>query len=88
MIGAIGGGIVSFGISKAWVFSQNNQPVGPLFWRFGLVWLGNVGINATGLFVATQFLDVQYLVAKTAVSILVGISYNYVFQKDFVFNLS
>jgi putative flippase GtrA len=88
VMGAIGGGIVSFGVSKSWVFSQNHQPIGPLLWRFALVWLGNAGLNATGLFMATQFLDVPYLMAKTAISILVGISYNYVFQKDFVFNLS
>ncbi|RYF55269.1 MAG: GtrA family protein [Cytophagaceae bacterium] len=86
--GAFGGGVVSFGLSKSWVFAQSNQPVGTQLGRFVLVWLGNAGLNAAGLFVATQFLGIQYLVAKTAIAILVGVSYNYIFQKDFVFSLS
>ena len=86
--GAIGGGVVSFGLSKSWVFAQSNQPVGSQLGRFVLVWLGNAGLNAAGLFVATQFMGIQYLVAKTGIAILVGVSYNYIFQKDFVFSLS
>lgn len=88
VIGSIIGGLVSFGMSRLWVFTQTHQPVGLQLGRFVLVWLGNVGLNAAGLFVATQFMGVHYLIAKTAVSILVGVSYNYVFQKDFVFSLS
>ncbi|AKD56827.1 GtrA family protein [Spirosoma radiotolerans] len=88
VIGAIGGGVVSFGLSKAWVFAQSNQPVGLQLSRFVLVWFGNAGLNAAGLFVATQFMGIQYLVAKTGVAILVGVSYNYFFQRDFVFSLS
>ncbi|GAB4007528.1 GtrA family protein [Spirosoma sp. KCTC 42546] len=86
--GAIGGGLVSFIISKKWTFANSNQPVASQFSRFVLVWLGNAGANATGLFVATHFLGVQYLVAKTIVGILVGVSYNYFLQKDFVFTMS
>ncbi|MEZ0483138.1 GtrA family protein [Fibrella aquatica] len=88
VLGAVSGGLVSFGVSKKWVFADNKQPIGPQFGRFVLVWLGNAGLNAGGLFVATQFMDVQYLVAKTTVAVLVGVSYNYVLQKDFVFSLS
>lgn len=88
VIGAVCGGIVSFGLSKAWVFSRNNQPIGLQFGRFVLVWLGNAGLNAAGLFVVSQYMGVQYLVAKTGVAIFVGVSYNYFLQKDFVFSLS
>lgn len=86
--GAVFGGIVSFALSKVWVFARNNQPIGLQFSRFVLVWLGNAGLNAAGLFVVTQFMGVQYLVAKTGIAILVGVSYNYFLQKDFVFSLS
>jgi putative flippase GtrA len=86
--GAIGGGVVSFIISKKWTFANSDQPVGSQFSRFVLVWLGNAGANASGLFVATHFLGIQYLVAKTAVGLLVGVSYNYFLQKDFVFTMS
>ncbi|SFC25580.1 GtrA family protein [Spirosoma endophyticum] len=86
--GAVVGGLVSFIVSKKWTFAESRQPVASQFSRFVLVWLGNAGANATGLFVTTHFLGVQYLVAKTVVGILVGISYNYFLQKDFVFTMS
>jgi len=86
--GAIAGGLVSFFISKKWTFANSTQSVTSQFNRFVLVWLGNAGANATGLFVATHFLGVQYLVAKTVVGILVGVTYNYFLQKDFVFVMS
>ncbi|GAB2572832.1 GtrA family protein [Spirosoma areae] len=88
LTGAVCGGLVNFVIARAWTFTASNQPVGLQFWRFVLVWLGNTGLNASGLFVATQVLGVQYLLAKLIISILVGVSYNYFFQKDFVFSLS
>lgn len=88
VIGAVCGGIVSFGLSRVWVFARNNQPIGSQVGRFVLVWLGNAGLNAAGLFVVTQFMGVQYLIAKTGIAILVGVSYSYFLQKDFVFSLS
>ncbi|GAB4029564.1 GtrA family protein [Spirosoma jeollabukense] len=86
--GAVVGGLVNFIVSKKWTFAESRQPVASQLSRFVLVWLGNAGANATGLFVTTHFLGVQYLVAKTVVGILVGISYNYFLQKDFVFTMS
>ena len=86
--GAVVGGFVSFIVSKKWTFTESRQPVASQFSRFVLVWLGNAAANATGLFVATHFLGVQYLVAKTAVGILVGVSYTYFLQKDFIFTMS
>jgi putative flippase GtrA len=86
--GAVGGGLASFFISKKWAFANSNQPVASQFSRFVLVWLGNAAANATGLYAATHFLGIQYLVAKTAVGILVGVTYTYFLQKDFVFTMS
>ena len=86
--GAVCGGLVSFIISRNWTFAESRQPVASQFSRFVLVWLGNMGANATGLFVTTHFFGVQYLLAKTAVSIIVGVSYNYFLQKDFIFTIS
>lgn len=87
LTGAVCGGLVNFVVARTWTFSASNQPVGQQMGRFFLVWVGNAGINAAGLFIATHFLDVQYLLAKTVVSVLVGVSYNYLFQKDFVFSV-
>ncbi|MCK8494975.1 MULTISPECIES: GtrA family protein [Spirosoma] len=88
LTGAVAGGLANFSIARAWTFTQSNQPVGKQFYRFVLVWVGNAGFNAAGLFAATHFLGVHYLLAKTGVGILVGVTYNYFLQKDFVFSLS
>ncbi len=88
LTGAVCGGVANFVIARKWTFTAGNQPIGLQFRRFVLVWLGNTGLNASGLFIATQVLGVQYLVAKLTVSILVAVSYNYFFQKDFVFSVS
>ena len=88
LVGAVCGGLTNFIVARKWTFAATNQPIGPQFGRFFLVWLGNAGLNTSGLFLATQVLGVPYLVAKTTVSIVVGVSYNYFFQKDVVFNPS
>ncbi|WP_018622717.1 GtrA family protein [Spirosoma luteum] len=88
LMGAVCGGLANFMIARNWTFTASNQPIGVQFRRFLLVWTGNTALNASGLFMATHVLGVQYLLAKTLVSILVGVSYNYFFHKDFVFSLS
>jgi len=86
--GAVCGGLVSFAVSKNWAFAADKKPVASQFSRFVLVWLGSTVANATGLFIATHLFGVQYLIAKVGVGILVGVSYNYVLQKDFIFSKS
>ena len=88
LMGAVCGGVANFFVARTWAFTASSQPIGLQFRRFVLIWLGNAGLNTSGLFVATQVLGVHYLAAKLTVSILVGVSYNYFFQKDFVFSLS
>ena len=85
--GAVVGGLVSFIVSTTWIFSESRQSVASQFSRFVLVWLGNAGANATGLFIATHFLGIDYLLAKAVIGVLVGVSYNYFLQKDFVFTM-
>lgn len=86
--GAVSGGVASFIIAKKWTFANSRQPIVSQFSRFVLVWLGNAGANATGLYVTTHFFDIPYLIAKTAIAVLLGVSYNYFLQKDFVFTMS
>lgn len=86
--GAVCGGLVSFIISRNWAFATDKKPVTSQFSRFVLVWFGSAAVNTAGLFVTTHLLGIQYLIAKVGVSILVGVSYNYILQKDFIFSRS
>ena len=86
--GAVHGGLVNFFMARYWTFSGQRGPLGPQAGRFFLVWAGSAAANTSGLFIATHFLGIQYMVAKTLVAILVSISYGYFLQKNFIFTMS
>ena len=54
--------------------------------KYLLVWAGNFALNAAGLYLLLQYVSVNYMLAKAVVAIVIGIGYNYVLQKRFVFN--
>jgi putative flippase GtrA len=54
--------------------------------RFILVFVGNMILASIGIYILTHFLKVHYIISKTILSVLLGISYNYIMQKKFVFS--
>ena len=54
--------------------------------RYLLVWLGNLALNAAGVYLLTHYVGVSYMISKIFVSLLVGFTYNYLLQKRFVFS--
>ena len=54
--------------------------------RYLLVWLGNLVLNAAGVYLLTHYMGVSYMISKIFVSVLVGFTYNYLLQKRFVFS--
>ncbi|MBE7170733.1 MAG: GtrA family protein [Williamsia sp.] len=85
MVGIVAGGICHFTISRHWVFYATEKDRVAQIIKYVLVWSGNFGLNAAGLYLALHFLGVNYVLAKGVVAILVGIGYNYALQKRFVF---
>ena len=83
--GSVCGGIVNFSINRELVFADGEKDTYTQLFRYSLVWAGSLTLNALGLFLATQYTTVNYVVAKTIISIAVGISFNYFLQKKFVF---
>ena len=83
--GTICGGVTHFIISRTWVFDvQEKKWVGQLN-RYVLVWIGNLLLNVSGLWLLTHYTRLNYLIAKIIVSVLVAVLYNYQLQKRFVF---
>lgn len=83
--GTVAGGIVHFTISRKWVFKANE---GKLFHHIGkyiLGWAGNLILNAGGVYVMTSVFQINYMISKVVVSILVAVFYNFFVQKNFVF---
>lgn len=83
--GNISGGVVNFLMGRNWVFDATDGKRRKQALRYLLVWNGNLALNAGGVYVATELLHVNDVVAKVTVSLLVGFTYNYFLQKKYVF---
>ncbi len=87
-LGTVCGGVVHFGLGRHWVFEAQTRRTGAQAARYLVVWVGNLLLNGAGMFAATHWLAVNYLVAKVVVAGLVGCLYNYWVQSHFVFKES
>lgn len=83
--GTISGGITNFLLGRIWVFSSKDKAVTPQAFKYSVVWGGNLLLNAGGVYLLTDCLEVKYWISKVTVSVILGVCYNYVLQKFFVF---
>ncbi|ALI99797.1 GtrA family protein [Rufibacter tibetensis] len=85
LIGTVSGGITHFALGRTWVFHSENPNVKAQAIRYFLIWNGSLVLNAVGIFLITHYSGISYIISKVITSIVVGIGYNYVMQKSFVF---
>ncbi|HEX8279250.1 MAG TPA: GtrA family protein [Segetibacter sp.] len=83
--GTVCGGVLNFLVGRNWVFQSRQKKANEQAARYGLVWVGNLMLNTSGMYLLTKLLKVHYVPAKFIVSFVVGICYNYTLQKKFVF---
>jgi putative flippase GtrA len=86
LAGNICGAIVQFLISRDWAFGQAKDKILQRALKFILVWLGNLLLSAGTVYCITRFLGLNYLLSKLISSAMLGISYQYLTLKKFVFN--
>ena len=79
------GGTVQFLLNRKWVFRNADGKIKPQILKFSLVFAGNIILGAAGTYLLTNYLMINYLISKTLVSLLLGLTYNYILQKKFVF---
>jgi putative flippase GtrA len=79
------GGSAQFFLCRKWAFHAGAGKISPQIFKFILVFAGNLFLSAAGVFVLTKYGDLNYIISKTSTSILLGVSYNYILQKKFVF---
>ncbi|MFT3933463.1 MAG: GtrA family protein [Chitinophagaceae bacterium] len=84
-IGAFCGGLLNFLIVRKWVFNEGQKGAHIQAGRYILVWAGSILLNASGMYLVTYFTNINHIVARVLVSIVVGVTYNYFLQKRFVF---
>lgn len=84
--GTVTGGIVNFLIGRHWVFNAGDEKAVRQFWKYALVWTGNLFLNTGGVYVFACHAGLHYAISKVVVSLLVAFLYNYPLQKNFVFS--
>lgn len=85
MAGVIAGGIFHFTVSRRWVFDAADKNRYTQMLRYLIVWTGNFLLNTGGLYLMLHYTQVPLPVSKILVSVMVGLGYNYILQKKFVF---
>ena len=78
------GAVANFAINKNWVFTSS-QDRAVLMAKYLLVWVGYVILSSVLVVLVTGHTGINYIIAKTAVAIVLSFSYNYSLQKKFVF---
>ena|ERR1700733_12583708 len=84
--GNITGITMQFLLLRNWVFKEQKNKIQYQIFRYVLVFAGNIVLSGLGIYLFTHFIRLNYIISKTVTSILLGISYNYIMQKKFVFN--
>jgi putative flippase GtrA len=84
--GTVTGGIINFLIGRHWVFQAGDEKAVRQFWKYALVWTGNLLLNTGGVYVLACQAGLHYTVSKVVTSVLVAFLYNYPLQKNFVFS--
>src|SRR5580692_11212169 len=83
--GTLCGGVTHFMISRTWVFNAQEGKWAAQLNRYVLVWIGNLLLNVSGLWLLTHYTGLKDMFAKIITAVTVAVCYNYVLQKRFVF---
>ena len=85
IIGASLGAISNFFLGRNWAFNAQKGMMGHQAGRYALVAFGSLVLNTVGMYGFTEALQFNYIISKIIVGILIGVCFNYVLQKHFVF---
>ena len=84
--GAIAGAITNFTINKFWTFKQEGTEFKMEGLKYAFVWIGSIALNVIGSNLLIKKTNIHYVLAKIIASITVGVTFNYLLQKYYVFN--
>jgi len=79
------GGVTNFALGRRWVFDGRDKKVHAQLIKYLIIWGGNMLLTTFGVFIVTHYCGSSYFISKIIVAIIVGIGYNYMLQKKFVF---
>lgn len=85
IIGTLMGGMVGFSLGRNWAFiSKETKPIYQAK-KYFVVMVGSFMLNVGGVFLLVESMNLQYIVAKVVVAVIVGIGWNFMLQRYYVF---
>ena len=85
-LGALLGAITNFLLGRYWVFLATESKMRYQVIRYSIVSLGSLLLNTAGVYLLTEYGFIHPIYSKLIVGLLVGVFYNFILQKKFVYN--
>lgn len=85
IIGTTTGGAVNYFINRFWSFKSTGDKIPIQAFRYFHIWIGSIILNASGMWILTSGVGIEYIISKLIVSLAVGWGFNYPLQKNYVF---
>ena len=86
VVGAVAGAATNFTLNRVFTYHATEEAVGGQTWRYAIVSVASLGLNAGGEALFNGVLGLQYLLARLITSIVVSNFWNYPMQRFFVFS--
>ena len=84
-VGTVVGGFTNFYLGRNWVFKRREKDRHKQMIKYLIVWTGYFILTTFGVFLLTHFSNLNYIISKALVSLVMAVSYNYPLQKRYVF---
>ncbi|MCM2279927.1 MAG: GtrA family protein [Oligoflexia bacterium] len=84
-LGALAGAITNFLLNRHWSFHATHVRWDRQAFRYALVALGSMLLNSGGAYVLTDVLGLHYSISVVAISLAVGLLFNFPMHRYFVF---
>jgi len=85
IIAAISGGIVAYFLNQNWVFMSKEGRLSKQAIKFFIVWGSSILLNTTGLYLIVENTQINEIISKIIVAVVVGLGFNFLMNKFYVF---
>ena len=83
--GAFTGAVIHFLLGRFWAFIAIEGNFFHQAAKYGLVAVGSLILNSSGVYAFTQYGGLPYPVSKVITAIIIGLTYNFLLHRYFVF---
>jgi putative flippase GtrA len=85
--GAVSGGLLAFVVERNWVFNKKHgNNVHKQALKYAGIWITSIVLNTSGLFALVEYFNMNYIIAKVIVAVLIGVGFNFISHKYYIFN--